>query len=258
MRTRVLASLVALLRRSGVRLDPERRCRRPRGRSSRRAPGRRPDRPTAAPTSPSVHSSSSPRRRGVLDRCVDLEAPECGTGDGCAYRRGARHVVASTGRARAGSGCTIGCGQRSGVEHLEQLLDVDVLGGQPAAHDVVAGAHHLDADTVQVGVQVAGPEVDGVARCEHDALQEERRRPRSGRSGTWRRGSVTRRHSVSWRLLAGLEDDGQVELATVQRGDRRRETLSVETCREVIGPDPVAASRRAPTGRGSRRARRSV
>ena len=45
-------------------------------------------------------------------------------------------------------------------EHRQQFLDIDVLRCEAAPHHVVAGAHDLHADAVQVSVQVAGPEVD--------------------------------------------------------------------------------------------------
>ena len=63
---------------------------------------------------------------------------------------------------RLGRRCT-GSVERRRVEHGEEVVDVDRLGGQPAAHDVVAGAHQLDAGAVEVGVEVAGAERDRLA-----------------------------------------------------------------------------------------------
>ena len=51
------------------------------------------------------------------------------------------------------------------AQDVEQLVDVDVLGRQPAAQHVVGRRHDLDAAAAQVGVQVPGREVDGVARA---------------------------------------------------------------------------------------------
>ena len=59
-------------------------------------------------------------------------------------------------------------GSSSGVGSidLEEVVDVDRLGRQPAAHDVVAGAHQLDAGAAEVGVEVAGAELDRLAGLE--------------------------------------------------------------------------------------------
>ena len=55
--------------------------------------------------------------------------------------------------------------QRRRIDDAEQLVDVDRLDRQAAAHDVVARAHQLDARAVQVGVEVAGRQVDRLARA---------------------------------------------------------------------------------------------
>ena len=94
-------------------------------------------------------------------------------------------------------------------------------------------------------MQVAGPQVDGVAGSKHDSLQEEG----DDHAGVARvlgsEGGDEPALGVG-RLLAGLEDDGQVELAPVQRGDGRRETLSIESRREMIRADPSQQCRRGP------------
>ena len=53
-------------------------------------------------------------------------------------------------------GREVGHGQRLELEHLEQLGHVDVLRREPAAQHVVARRHQLDAEPLQVGVDVAG------------------------------------------------------------------------------------------------------
>ena len=58
-----------------------------------------------------------------------------------------------------------GLGERRRVDDAQQFVDVDRLDRQPAPHDVVARPHQLDAGTAQVGVEVAGREVDRLARA---------------------------------------------------------------------------------------------
>ena len=77
----------------------------------------------------------------------------------------------------AGSGWRPTCtGSSSGrrVHHLEQQVDVDGLGGQPGPHDVVAGAHQLDAGAAEVGVEVARPELQRLARVELHVVEQQR------------------------------------------------------------------------------------
>ena len=57
------------------------------------------------------------------------------------------------------------CGnaQRAEVDGAQQFRHVDVLGGEPAAQDVVRSRHDLHAQPAQVGMDVARRKVDGVA-----------------------------------------------------------------------------------------------
>ena len=110
-------------------------------------------------------------------------------------------------------------GERRGVDDAEQLVDVDRLDREAAADDVVAGAHQLDAGAVQVGVEVAGREVDRLARLEHDVVEQQGgddagvARVRLGQARTQLRlGAVARRTAAT--VGCGIE------LPAVERLDR--------------------------------------
>ena len=64
--------------------------------------------------------------------------------------------------------------QRRWIHDAEQQVDVDRLGGEPGAHDVVARGHQFDAGTAHVGVQVAGAQRDCLAGFELDVVQQQR------------------------------------------------------------------------------------
>ena len=57
---------------------------------------------------------------------------------------------------------------------VEQLIDVDLLDREAAAHDVVAGPHQLDPGAAEVGVKVPGSQVDRLARLQRDAIEQQR------------------------------------------------------------------------------------
>ena len=78
-------------------------------------------------------------------------------------RRTSRIDVPDSGYSTAGgsTGSASGVGSSDG----EQVVDVDRLHREPAAHDVVAGAHQLDAGAAEVGVEVARPEPDAPRRA---------------------------------------------------------------------------------------------
>ncbi len=65
-------------------------------------------------------------------------------------------------------------GERRRIDDAEQFVDVDRLGRQAAADDVVARPHQFDAGAVQVGVEVAGGQVDRLAGLQHDVVEEQR------------------------------------------------------------------------------------
>lgn len=63
--------------------------------------------------------------------------------------------------------------QRCGVDRCEQQIDVDVFGGEAAAHHVVARPHQFDAGTVEVAVEVAGGEMDRLAGLQRDPIEQQ-------------------------------------------------------------------------------------
>ena len=76
--------------------------------------------------------------------------------------------------------------QRRRVHHVEHHVDVDRLGGQPGAHDVVARTHQLDAGATEVAVQVAGSELDRLAGLELDVVEQQRHGDARDRRGSAR------------------------------------------------------------------------
>ena len=119
---------------------------------------------------PSDVTTSSWPSASCVRRAVEARA-----GGSTCRPAGTRRRAAAPGR-RAGVGSSDG----------EQVVDVDRLGRQPAAHDVVAGAHQLDAGAAEVGVEVARAELDRLAGLQPDEVEQQRRRRRSGRRGSAR------------------------------------------------------------------------
>ena len=66
------------------------------------------------------------------------------------------------------------CGPGFDVHDPQELRDVDVLGRESAAQDVVARRHELDSEPRLVGVEHAGGGEQGVTAPEHDEVHEER------------------------------------------------------------------------------------
>ena len=64
---------------------------------------------------------------------------------------------------------------RGEVHHRKQLVDVDVLAGQPAAHHVVGVRHDLYRRRREVGVQVASRQVQRLAGLQRDPVHQQRR-----------------------------------------------------------------------------------
>ena len=60
------------------------------------------------------------------------------------------------------------------AQRPQQLGDVDVLGGEPAPQHVVRRRHQLDAGALQVGVQVAGGQVDPLPRLQVQQVEQQR------------------------------------------------------------------------------------
>ena len=58
------------------------------------------------------------------------------------------------------------------ADDAQEFGDVDVLGGEAAAQDVVGVGHDLDAEAVQVGVRDAGAEEQGLAGLQSDVVEE--------------------------------------------------------------------------------------
>ena len=90
---------------------------------------------------PVVVTTSSWPAAVVGGRPVEAQQADRGAGE-----RAARRPAPCTGSASG-----VGSSDR------EEVVDVDRLHGEPAAHDVVAGAHQLDAGAAEVGVEVPGP-----------------------------------------------------------------------------------------------------
>jgi len=65
-------------------------------------------------------------------------------------------------------------GQGGEVEDADEFGDVDVLGGQAAAQDVVGVGHDLDSQAADVGVELAGVEVDRLAGLQGDVVEQQR------------------------------------------------------------------------------------
>ena len=60
------------------------------------------------------------------------------------------------------------------ADDAQQFGDVDVLGGQAAAQDVVGVGHDLDAEAVEVGVRDAGAEEQGLAGLQSYVVEQHR------------------------------------------------------------------------------------
>ena len=117
-------------------------------------------------------------------------------------------------------GVTTGSAIGVRIEDVEELVDVDLLRRQPAAHDVVAGAHQLDAGAVEVGVEVAGAEPQRLARLQPDQVEQQRRR-HAGVVGVALGESA---HPDGLRPVAAggrLDDRSDRDSTAVQRGERR-------------------------------------
>jgi hypothetical protein len=71
-----------------------------------------------------------------------------------------------------GFGTNYDVDRRREVQHSQQFGHVDVLGGQPAAKHVVGVGHHLDTHALQIGVQIARGQVDGLPGTERDPVQQ--------------------------------------------------------------------------------------
>ena len=84
--------------------------------------------------------------------------------------------------------------ERGEVDDGEELVDVDVLGGQSTAHHVVAAGHDLDAGAEQVGVDVAGVEEDRLAGLQ-DQVVEQQGHERAPVAGVARRDPLGPRRS---------------------------------------------------------------
>ena len=67
-------------------------------------------------------------------------------------------------------------GHADGLERdgVQQFRHVHELRREPAAEHVVRGRHDLDAEAVQVGMDVAGRQVHGLARRQRDPVQQQR------------------------------------------------------------------------------------
>ena len=143
----------------GATVTPGRPRREPQRLAAPERPLLAPRRPARAPApSRACTAGSAGHRRARRPAAPPRRAVEAAQQE----LRGVR-VVAHPSRRRPCRAAPAACRGRE-VEHPQQLGDVDVLGGQPAAQHVVRVRHQLDAGAGQVGVQVAGGQVQRLAR----------------------------------------------------------------------------------------------
>ena len=125
-----------------------------------------------------------------------------------------------------------------GVENAEQFVDVDFLDRQAAAYDVVTRSHQLDARAAEVGVQVAGGEVDRLARLQGHPIEQQ-----GDDCARVARVSIGQgRHELRLDAVAAFarHDRGSwIELPAVDRLDRGGHPVGTEHVRQFVGPDGV-------------------
>jgi hypothetical protein len=136
----------------------------------------------------------------------------------------------------SGRGLHHGFDQRCRVEDGQQLVDVDVLLGESAAHHVVARAHQFDTGSAEVGVQVAGGEVECLARLQRDPVEQQRHHD-ARVVGVL--GSEPGDQLGLGPLAAGAGDDGgsRVDPAPVQALDHRADAVGADRCGERLGSE---------------------
>jgi len=109
---------------------------------------------------------TAPQGRTVVEPAVAADADHdrraaqghrlLGAGDGDDLHGEVGNIGAEHAARALDRGPHPGFRDRSEVDDTEEFVDVDVLAGKSASEDVVARRHHLDAEALEVGVQVAG------------------------------------------------------------------------------------------------------
>ena len=268
-RRRRQAAGTARRRRPHRRRRPMQRARRPAGanaarpaldRRPRRAASRHDDRrPTGAEHRRAARSTPAHRGR----------RPSRSSRTRCSAKSSHRHRPGDHARRDLAPAASTGSSSTSKRSTRSSSVDVDPLGGQPAAQHVVAGRHDLDAGAAQVGVQVAGRHPDRLARRQPHVVEQQRDQHARDRPGSARpaAGPVPARRRTPARGRATDRRDqrgpvrrrpGQQQVAPRRAGRRRRSAAPATTGSSAATSSASSDRRPTPPGRGSRRAPRTA